>query len=292
VTANVVTSNGQSTLSLASQTAGSSGALTVSSSIVATSDTPLSYSGSSATSTANASGTLAKAAGQGDLLSGSISIQVGSGATYTLSVPDSPNNTLSGLAEMINEAPMGVTASVVQNADGSYGLSLYSQTSGSAGDLTVTSKLLDTTNTGSTALSYTNSSDVNSLTTLGISVSNDGTLSFDAGSLDSVLNADFSGVVGFFQGANSWGQSFHSTLTNAGTSSTKGILKLASSSNSSIESMLNANISREESLISAESKSLTTELNSANEILQAIPSELNQINELYSAITGYSKTSS
>jgi flagellar hook-associated protein 2 len=56
--------------------------------------------------------------------------------------------------------------------------------------------------------------------------------------------------------------------------------------------MLNANISREESLISAESKSLTTELNSANEILQAIPSELNQINELYSAITGYSKTSS
>jgi flagellar hook-associated protein 2 len=201
VTANVVTSNGQSTLSLASQTAGSSGALTVSSSIVATSDTPLSYSGSSATSTANASGTLAKAAGQGDLLSGSISIQVGSGATYTLSVPDSPNNTLSGLAEMINEAPMGVTASVVQNADGSYGLSLYSQTSGSAGDLTVTSKLLDTTNTGSTALSYTNSSDVNSLTTLGISVSNDGTLSFDAGSLDSVLNADFSGVVGFFQGA-------------------------------------------------------------------------------------------
>jgi flagellar hook-associated protein 2 len=290
VTANVVTSNGQSTLSLASQTSGSSGALTVVSNLTATSDTQLSYSGSSATSTANSSGTLSDVLSESDLLSGSISIQVGSGATYTLSVPDSPNNTLSGLAEMINEAPMGVTASVIQNADGSYGLSLDSQTSGSAGDLTVTSNILDSTNTGSTTLSYASSSDINSLTTLGISLNNDGTLTYDAGSLDSVLNADFSGVVGFFQGANSWGQSFSSTLTNAGTSSSKGILKLAANSNSSIESVLNANISREESLISVQQTSLTTELNSANEVMQAIPTQLNEINQLYSAITGYNQS--
>jgi len=60
-------------------------------------------------------------------------------------------------------------------------------------------------------------------------------------------------------------------LTHAGTSSTTGILALASSSNSSIESTLNADVSREELLISAQSKSLTTELNSANEILQELP---------------------
>jgi flagellar hook-associated protein 2 len=78
-------------------------------------------------------------------------------------------------------------------------------------------------------------------------------------------------------------------LTDAGTSSATGVLALASSSNSNIESTLNANISKEELLISAQQKSLTTELNSANQILQALPNELDQVNELYSAITGYNQ---
>jgi flagellar hook-associated protein 2 len=290
VTANVVTSNGQATLSLASQLSGASGALTVASGITATSDTPLSYSGTSATSTANSSGILSNVPSESDLLSGSISIQVGGGSTFTLSVPDSPNNTLSGLARMINQTPMGETASVIQNSDGSYGLSLNSQTSGSAGDLTVTANILDATSTSSTTLNYASSSDINHLTSLGISVNNDGSLTFDAGSLDSVLNADYGGVVGFFQGLNSWGQSFNSTLTNAGTSSSKGILKLASGSNSSIESMLNATISKEEKLISSQQVSLTAALNSANEIMQALPRQLEGVSELYSAITGYNQS--
>jgi flagellar hook-associated protein 2 len=157
--------------------------------------------------------------------------------------------------------------------------------------LTVTSNLLDTTATNTANLSYTNSSDINSLTTLGVSVNNDGSLSLDVSSLDSALNSDFSGVAGFFQNANSWGQSFNTMLTNAGTSSTTGILSLASSSNSSIESTLNADISKENSQISAEQLSLTTELNSANEIMQEIPSQLEGVNELYSAITGYNQSS-
>jgi flagellar hook-associated protein 2 len=99
-------------------------------------------------------------------------------------------------------------------------------------------------------------------------------------------------VAGFFQNANSWGQSFNTMLTDAGTSSTTGILSLASSSNSSIESTLNADISKEDLQISAEKKSLTTELNSANEIMQEIPTELDSINELYSAVTGYNSSSS
>jgi flagellar hook-associated protein 2 len=127
------------------------------------------------------------------------------------------------------------------------------------------------------------------MTTLGISVNNDGTLTFDEASLDSVLNSDFSSVVGFFQNSSSWGQSFSAMLTNSGNSSPTGVLSLASTSNSNIESTLNADISREEMLISAESKSLTTELNSANETIQNIPSELSQVNQLYSAITGYNQ---
>jgi flagellar hook-associated protein 2 len=178
---------------------------------------------------------------------------------------------------------------VVQNNDGSWSLSLTSGTVGSAGALTVTSNILDATNTSSSTLSYTKSSDINNLTSLGISVNNDGSITFDAASLDSVLNSDYSGVVGFFQNANSWGQTFNTMLTNAGTSSSNGILSLSLKSDSNIESTLNADISKEESQISAQQKSLTTELNQANQILQALPSELDQVNELYSAITGFNQ---
>ena len=111
----------------------------------------------------------------------------------------------------------------------------------------------------------------------------------DTASLDSMLNSDYSGVVGFFQNANSWGMNFTNMLTNAGTSTPTGILSLAASSDNNIESTLNADITRENSLISAQQISLTAELNSANEIMQELPSQLEGVNELYSAITGYNE---
>jgi flagellar hook-associated protein 2 len=101
------------------------------------------------------------------------------------------------------------------------------------------------------------------------------------------LNTDYSGVLGFFQNVNSWGQSFSTMLNDAGTSSSTGTLALAQTANSNSESTLNANVSKEESQISIQSSSLTAELNSANEILQELPTQLDGINELYSAITGY-----
>ena len=293
VTAGVATSNGQSTLTLTSGTESASGALTVSSGIVATSDTLLSYMVANATSTQNSSGALTEVPGASDALSGSVTIQVGNDAAHTINVPPNsatpPSNDLSGLADAINAANIGVSASVVQNGNGSWSLSLESGTAGPAGNLTVTSNVLDSTNTTSAPLSYTNSSDVNSLTSLGISVNNDGSISLDTASLDSMLNTDYSGVAGFFQNANSWGMSFSNVLTNAGSSSPTGILALAASSDSNIESTLNADISKENSLISAQQVSLTAELNSANEIMQELPSQLASVNELYSAITGYNQ---
>ena len=290
VTASVTTHGTQSTLSLLSQTAGSSGALSVTSSIAAAGNTPLSYSGVAGSSTQVSSGELDSIPGANDLLSGSISIQVGSGTAQTVTL-DSADDTLSGLAGAINAAKIGVTASVVTNNDGTSSLSLVSQTSGSDGTLTVTSNIQDTTNLTSANLSYTNSSDISTLANLGITVSDkdDGSLDFDANTLDSALNSDYNGVLGFFQNANSWGQSFSTMLESAGNSSATGALSLAENSNSSTESTLNADISKEESLISAEQKSLTAELNSANEIMQELPSELQGVNELYSAITGYNQ---
>ena len=289
VTAAVTTKNGESTLTLSSQTAGSSGALTVTSSLTATSDTALSFTDSGYTSTTADSGTLGTVASASDTLSGSITLQVGSGTAQTITL-DSSNNTVAGLAAAINDAKLGVNATV--NEAGT-GITLTSGTTGSAGALTITSNLLDTTNTTSTALSYNSSSDISTLANLGITIStsDNGTLSFDVSTLDSVLNSDFSGVVGFFQNVNSWGNNFASVLNYAGTSSSKGMLALALSADSSSESTLNANISRQESLISAESKSLTAVLNSANEILQEIPMQLSEVNMLYSAITGYNQNS-
>lgn len=296
VTASVVTANGLSALSFLSGTEGSAGALTVTSDIVAVAEAKLVYTGtpgtnaSSSGAATSSTGTFTALAGSIDPLAGSITIQVGTGHAQTVSVPT--NNTLAGFESTINAGDYGVTASIaIDPASGASSLQLTSKTPGTAGTLTVTSSLMDTSNTSTATLSYTNASDITSLTALGISVNNDGTVALNAASLDSLLNSDYSGVVGFFQNASGWGQTFSTMLTNSGTTQGTGILALASTSNSNVESTLNADISKESSLISAQQTSLTAELNSANEIMQMLPSQLQGVNELYSAITGYNQSS-
>jgi flagellin-like hook-associated protein FlgL len=325
---------------------------------------PLSFSGTAGTDAnstkgidaTTSTGTLSAIENAGDTVSGSITIQVGSGTAETVKVGDSSTpDTLAGLASAINAAKIGVTASVITNSDSSSSLSLLSGTTGSAGTLTVTSSIADTStqtidvptsqgndnlaglasainashsgvtasvvtnglgsqlvfvsNTSSagggltvtpsitdaktnTALNYNNSnSDINSLTTLGISVNNDGSLALDANALDSLLSSDYTSVVGFFQNVNGWGQTFSTMLTNAGSSSSTGILALAAKSNSNTESSLNAEVAKEDALIATQKTQLTNELNQANEILQELPSQLSGMNELYSAITGYNENS-
>ncbi len=66
---------------------------------------------------------------------GTFQIQVGSNSPVTITV-DSTNNTLSQLASTINNKGAGVSASVVQDANG-YRLALVSSSSGAPGDLTV-----------------------------------------------------------------------------------------------------------------------------------------------------------
>jgi len=245
--------------------------------------------------TANPSGYLdAISSSASTTLSGTLTLQVGSNSSTAITM-DAVNTaeggtSLSDLEHYINSQSLGVTAAVV-TSNGESTLTLTSQTAGSSGALTVTSALTATGSSGSTSLNYTRSSDLSSLGCLGISVNNDGTISLDLSSLDSVLNTDYSGVQGMFQNANSWGLSFASALSNAGNSSSKGLLALARKSNSSTESALNTEISREQSLISLQQASLTKELNSANQILQQLPTQLDSVNQLYAAITGYNKNS-
>jgi flagellar hook-associated protein 2 len=75
------------------------------------------------------------ATGDTSIGTGSFSLRVGSNTPVTVTV-DSTNNTLNGLAAAINNLNAGVTASVVDDANGAR-LALVSNTSGAPGDLTV-----------------------------------------------------------------------------------------------------------------------------------------------------------
>jgi flagellar hook-associated protein 2 len=300
VTAGISTSGGESSLTLTSQTAGSSGALSVTSAITSSTPNAIGYTDAGFTSSTADSGTIGTVANSSDALTGSFTVQAGNGTTENVVIgaaPSSPaantiytgssTSTLAGIATAITQANPGFSAQL--NSAGT-GLTVTSGTAGSSGALTVSSNLVDTSNPTTASLNYNPSSDINNLTSLGISENNDGSLTFDATTLDALLNTDYNGVAGFFQGANGWGQSFSNVLTNLGSSSSTGVLSLAQSANSSVESSLNAEISKEQSYISVQQSSLTKELNQANQTLEQLPSQLDGINEIYSAITGFNQS--
>ena len=86
-----------------------------------------------------------------DTLSGSLTIQIGTGTAHTITL-DSTDNTLQTLATALNSGSYGVTASVVSSATGSR-LSLVSDNSGTAGQITLTPSLTDATT--STSIGFT-----------------------------------------------------------------------------------------------------------------------------------------
>ena len=88
------------------------------------------------------------AVGANDILSGSFSFHIGSSQTVSV---DPSNNTLAGLAATINQAGIGVSASIVTDSSGSR-LSLISQTDGAAGQITIDSNSLNDATTGAVSL--------------------------------------------------------------------------------------------------------------------------------------------
>jgi flagellar hook-associated protein 2 len=232
--------------------------------------------------------------GKSDTLSGSISISVGGGNPQTINVPTTGDQTLPGLAAAINSANIGVSATVITSGSQAT-LSLTNATGGSAGAISIDgSGLTDSTTGEAVTFGSSQSNGVTSITQLGISVNNDGTLTLNTDTLGSLLDSNYQDVVNFLQPSGSFtsfGDNFSTVLDNLGNTSTNGAIKLALQENSTVESQLNTNISNEEAIISAQKTTLTTELNQANFILTQIPQELQQINEMYSAITGYNEKS-
>ena len=234
--------------------------------------------------------------GSGDTLSGSVNISVGGVAAASVSVgAGGTPATLAGLATAINNANLGVTASVITS--GAAGtLSLINSTSGSSGAITVDSSGLTDSTTGSqVAFGASQSNAVTSITQLGISVNNDGTLTLDTDTLDSILNSNYQDVVNFLQPSGaytSFGGNLTNALNNLGNSAPDGAIYLALQQDSQEETSLNTNITNENAQISTEQTNLTTELNEANYELEEIPSQLDEINEIYSSITGYNENPS
>jgi flagellar hook-associated protein 2 len=229
--------------------------------------------------------------GASDTVNGTIKISVGGGTEQSIAVPGG-NQTLAGLAAAINSANIGVTAAVIASGTTAI-LSLTNAQSGSSGTISVDSSgLADTTSGAAVTFASPQSNAINSVTQLGISVNNDGTLSLDTDTLDGVLNSNYQDVVNFFQpsgGYTSFGGNFSAVLNSLGNNASGGAVHLALQENSTNESQLNTNISNEETTINTQKTQLTTELNAANFTLTQIPQQLQQINEMYSAITGYNQ---
>jgi flagellar hook-associated protein 2 len=200
----------------------------------------------------------------------------GTGSSAAITTP----STLTQFAAALNSAGSGYSATLDPTAT----ILSVTAASSSPATLAVTAPALASGGTGS----------VTSLTQLGISVNNDGTLSFDSSTLDSLLNSNYQDVANFLQPGNgftSFGDNFTSMLNNLGNAAPDGIVYLALQSNQSTESTLNTDITNEDALITQQTQTLTTELNQANYTLTEIPQQLQYVNELYSAISGYNVNS-
>jgi flagellar hook-associated protein 2 len=285
VNASVITDTSGSRLSLVSGTSGSAGQLTITDGLTdATTGTAIGFNTGQAGQDAN-------------LTVDGVSLNSGSN-TVTTAIPGVTFQLLSTSATPIQVQITNDTTSISTAVSGV--VSAYNKvitdikgqegndSSGNAEPLFGSTTLALLQNQLSGALiSGKASGSISSITQLGIGFNQDGTLTLNGDTLNGILNSNFSDVTGFFQNAKSFGQTFASTLNNLGPQAPNGAIYLAQQQNSAQEAALNLSISNEDALLATEKTNLTTELNTANQVLQSIPSQLSEINEMYSAVTGY-----
>lgn len=199
----------------------------------------------------------------------------GSGGTGSSAAITAPS-TLTQIAAALNVAGTGYSATLDPTAT----ILTVTAAASSPATLSTTAPTLASSGSGS----------VTSFTQMGISVNNDGTLTFDSSTLDSLLNTNYQDVANFLQAGNgftSFGDNFTSILNNLGNTAPDGIVYLALQSDKSTESTLNTDVTNENALIAQQTQTLTTELNQANYTLTEIPQQLQYVNELYSSYSGY-----
>ncbi len=285
VTASVITDSSGSRLSLVSGTSGSAGQLTVSSALSGASSGAIAFQvgqlGTDASLTVDGVSVTSSSNTVSNAISGVTFQLLGSSVGTDVQVEITNDNT--GIETAVSSFVTAYNA-VIKDINAQEG----NDSSGNPEPLygNPTLAMIQGQLTGSLFAGAASGS-VSNITQLGISVNNDGTLTLNADTLNSVLNSNFSDVTGFLQNSGSFGQTMATTLNNLGTQAPNGAVYLAQQQNSAQEKALNTDISNEDAVLAAQKTQLTDELNTANQILQSIPSQLNEVNEMYSAITGY-----
>jgi flagellar hook-associated protein 2 len=165
-----------------------------------------------------------------DVLTGCITFKVGNGAWQTVNVGDSGTQaTLAGVAAAINGAGLGVTATILTNADGTTRLSLVSQTSGLAGQLTIA----DATNNPASPTTLADSTTADGNASLGLTTIQDGvnaTLTVDGVNLTSASNTVTNAIPGV---------TFQILSTGSAGSSPQAVQVVIANDTASIESAIN-----------------------------------------------------
>lgn len=293
VTANVLTNGSGSMLSLVSQTSGAAGAITLSSSL-----TDSTAGGTAVSLTQAQSGADASLTVDGIQITSASNTVTDAIPGVTMQLLSAPATPTSVQVEITNANSNVETA--VANLVSAYNKVLGDLNSQEGKDASGKTEPLNGNPAVATiqeqlgqALAFTQSTGaITSITQLGVSVNNDGTLTLNSDTLSGQLSANYSDVVNFFQpgtGSTSFGDNLTAVMNTLGSSAPYGEIYLALNQNSSQESTLNANLTTEDAHISAEQSQLTAELNAANYTLEAIPAQINAVNELYSAITGYNE---
>lgn len=287
VTASVITDSSGSRLSLVSGTSGAAGQLTLSGTGLtdATTSTSLAFAtgqtGQNASLTVDGI-TLTSASNTVNGAIPGVTFQLLSSSVGTpVQVQITNDNTavetaVQSFATAYNSVVKDITAQEGNNASG--------QPQPLYGDPTVAQlqeSLTSALNGGSP------SGSISSISQLGLSVGQDGTLTLNTSTLDGVLNSHYSDVVGFMQNTGSFGQSFSNVLNQVDNQAPGGSVYLALKQDSLVEGSLNLDITNQNALIAQQQAALTTELNSANTTLTQIPAQLNEISQIYSAISGY-----
>lgn len=285
VKASVITDSSGSRLSLVSGTSGAAGQLAVTSSLSGASSGAITFqvgqTGQDASLTVDGVSVTSPSNTVSNAISGVTFQLLGSSAGTDVQVEITNDNT--DIATAVNSFVTAYNA-VMKDVNTQEG----NDSSGNAEPLygNPTLAMIQSQLTGS-LFGGAASGSISNITQLGIGMNNDGTLTLNADTLNSVLNSNFSDVTGFLQNSGSFGQTMAATLNNLGTQAPNGAVYLAQQQNSAQEAALNTDISNEDAVLAAQKTQLTDELNTANEILQSIPSQLNEVNEMYSAITGY-----
>jgi flagellar hook-associated protein 2 len=145
---------------------------------------------------AQTSSAASDAVGASDTLTGGITFKIGTGDWQTVNVGDSSAAaTLSGLSSAINSADLGVTASVLTNADGTQRLSLVSGTDGAAGQITIA----DATSNPTSPTTLTDSTTADKNAGLGLATIQNGidaTINVDGVTLTSASNTVTNAIPG------------------------------------------------------------------------------------------------